>query len=99
MALELSTKVFSVKNGSHTCGTKVFSTEFSFLEISLCMVWLLSYILCVTTYRYYIGQQAYILITDLDILKQIMVKDFDNFCDHNVSNTNLHDRYEYYSSS
>ena len=37
------------------------------------------------TYRYYIGQQAYILITDLDILKQIMVKDFDNFSDHNVT--------------
>ena len=35
--------------------------------------------------RYYIGQQAYILITDLDMLKQIMVKDFDNFSDHAVS--------------
>ena len=36
-------------------------------------------------YRYYIGQQAYIQITDLDILKQILVKDFDNFIDHAVS--------------
>ena len=38
-----------------------------------------------TLYRYYIGQQAYILITDLDMLKQILVKDFDNFSDHAVS--------------
>ena len=36
-------------------------------------------------FRYYIGQQAYVLITDLEILKQIMVKDFDNFSDHAVS--------------
>ena len=35
--------------------------------------------------RYYIGQQAYIVITDLDMLKQVMVKDFDNFSDHVVS--------------
>ena len=40
-------------------------------------------------YRYYIGQQAYILITDLDMLKEIMVKDFDNFSDHYVSNDKL----------
>ena len=38
-------------------------------------------------YRYYVGQQAYVLITDLDILKQIMVKDFDNFSDHAVRST------------
>ena len=38
--------------------------------------------------RYYIGQQAYVLITDLDILKQILVKDFDNFSDHAVRSTN-----------
>ena len=36
-------------------------------------------------YRYYLGQQAYIQITDLDILKQILVKDFDKFSDHAVS--------------
>ena len=35
--------------------------------------------------RYYIGQQANIQIADLDILKQILVKDFDNFSDHSVS--------------
>jgi hypothetical protein len=35
-------------------------------------------------YRYYVGQQAYVMISDLDILKQILVKDFDNFIDHTV---------------
>ena len=34
---------------------------------------------------FYIGQQPNILIADLDILKQIMVKEFDNFTDHAVS--------------
>ena len=37
------------------------------------------------THRYYTGPQAFILINDLDMLKQIMVKDFDNFTDHTVS--------------
>ena len=37
------------------------------------------------SHRYYIGLQAFILINDLDMLKQIMVKDFDNFSDHTVS--------------
>ena len=40
--------------------------------------------LCVKC-RFYIGQRPHILIADLDILKQIMVKDFDNFTDHAVS--------------
>ena len=44
-----------------------------------------------TLYRYYIGQQAYILITDLDMLKQILVKDFDNFSDHAVSRRSTKD--------
>ena len=35
--------------------------------------------------RFYIGAQAHILIADLDMLKQIMVKDFANFSDHLVS--------------
>ena len=34
--------------------------------------------------RFYIGKKPQILITDLDMLKQIMVKDFDNFPDHSV---------------
>ena len=34
---------------------------------------------------YYIGQQPYIVIVDLDMLKQILVKDFDDFSDHAVS--------------
>ena len=37
--------------------------------------------------RYYIGGQAYIMISDLDMLKQILVKDFDNFTDHAVSSS------------
>ena len=36
-------------------------------------------------YRFYIGQRPHILVTDLDMLKQIMVKDFNNFMDHDVS--------------
>ena len=44
------------------------------------------FIVCEINYcRYYIGQQANIQIADLDILKQILVKDFDNFSDHSVS--------------
>ena len=39
---------------------------------------------CSFYYRFYIGQKPNVLITDLDILKQIMVKEFDNFMDHEV---------------
>ena len=35
--------------------------------------------------RFYVGKKPQILISDLDILKQIMVKEFDNFSDHSVS--------------
>ena len=35
--------------------------------------------------RYYLGRRPRIVITDLDMLKQILVKDFDNFTDHTVS--------------
>ena len=35
--------------------------------------------------RYYIGQKPRVAVTDLDVLKQIMVKDFDNFSDRVVS--------------
>ena len=34
--------------------------------------------------RFYTGQQPNIMITDLDMLKQIMVKEFDSFMDHEV---------------
>ena len=34
---------------------------------------------------YYIGQKPYIMITDVDMLKQILVKDFNNFMDRPVS--------------
>lgn len=37
------------------------------------------------TNRFYIGQQPHILISDLDMIKQIMTKDFQNFPDHPVS--------------
>ena len=37
------------------------------------------------SYRFYVGQAPNVLIADLDILKQIMVKDFDSFTDHAVS--------------
>ena len=37
------------------------------------------------SYRYYLGRRPRIIITDLDMLKQILVKDFDNFTDHTVS--------------
>ena len=35
--------------------------------------------------RVYIGKKPHIMIADLDILKQIMVKEFDKFPDHSVS--------------
>ena len=38
-----------------------------------------------STYRFYLGQKPHVLVTDLDMLKQIMVKDFNNFMDHEVS--------------
>ena len=34
--------------------------------------------------RFYIGRAPYVLITDLDMLKQILVKDFNNYMDHAV---------------
>ena len=43
------------------------------------------YSMTVTSHRYYLGRSPQIMISDLDILKQIMVKDFDNFADHAVS--------------
>ena len=36
------------------------------------------------SYSYYIGPTPHILVADLDMLKQIMVKDFNNFMDHEV---------------
>ena len=30
-------------------------------------------------FRYYVGCHPYIIITDLDILKQVLIKDFDCF--------------------
>ena len=42
---------------------------------------------------YYTGQQPYIIIADLDMFKQILVKDFDNFSDHAVS------YYRYFASN
>ena len=35
--------------------------------------------------RFYIGPQPFVVISDMEMLKQIMVKDFDNFSDHTVS--------------
>lgn len=49
---------------------------------NLILQWLLHE---VSLIRFYIGQEAHILITDLEILKQIMVKDFNNFMDREVS--------------
>lgn len=37
-------------------------------------------------YSFYVGQKPHIMVTDLDMLKQIMVKDFQNFMDHEVNN-------------
>ena len=42
-------------------------------------------IIFITTCRVYIGKKPHIMIADLDILKQIMVKEFDKFPDHSVS--------------
>ena len=36
-------------------------------------------------YSFYVGQKPHIMVTDLDMLKQIMVKDFQNFMDHEVN--------------
>ena len=35
-------------------------------------------------YRFYIGCQPSILVSDLEMLKQIMIKNFDNFTDRSV---------------
>lgn len=40
--------------------------------------------MCSPSYSYYVGQKPHIMVTDLDMLKQIMVKDFQNFMDHEV---------------
>ena len=42
------------------------------------------------SYRYYIGQKPHILVTDLDMLKQILVKDFNNFVDREVCAVRKH---------
>ena len=34
---------------------------------------------------FYVGQKPYIMIADLDILKHILVKDFNSFIDRPVS--------------
>ena len=47
-------------------------------------LWLLK-LYAIHQIRFYIGKKPHVLITDLDMLKQIMVKDFDNFSDHSVS--------------
>ena len=39
-------------------------------------------------YRLFTGQTPFILLTDLDIMKQVMVKEFDSFPDRPVSNVN-----------
>ena len=35
--------------------------------------------------RFYVGQMPHVLIADVDMLKQLLVKDFDNFMDQTVS--------------
>ena len=35
---------------------------------------------------FYLGKQPRIIITDVEIVKGVMVKDFNNFMDHPVSN-------------
>ena len=55
-----------------------------FLALSSPSILFLYLYLSMMICRYYVGQQAYIMITDLGILKQILVKDFDNFSDHTV---------------
>ena len=42
------------------------------------------YCILLGLYSYYVGQKPHILVTDLDMLKQIMVKEFNNFMDHEV---------------
>lgn len=36
-------------------------------------------------YRYYIGTRSYIIVKDMEILKQITTKHFNNFMDRQVS--------------
>ena len=36
------------------------------------------------TYRYYIGAQPYLAVLDPDILKEIAIKNFDNFTERKV---------------
>ena len=37
------------------------------------------------TCRFYVGRTPQILVADVDMLKQILVKDFNNFMDYPVS--------------
>jgi hypothetical protein len=37
-------------------------------------------------FGYYLGFQPILVVTDLELLKQVMVKDFHNFIDRGVNN-------------